>query len=201
MTPDITLYFSRHSRAFVPRWLLEELATPYRVEEVRLDRGEHKAAGYRRLNPMGKVPALTDGAAVVSENPAICLLLADRYGYGTLAPRIEEAARGAYLKWMVFATAVFEPAVYLDEPQDEASARGRGWGRRADALGAIVAAVEAGPWLLGERFSAADVMLGGLLSVALYNKRIPDPPRALADYDARLAARPAYRRALEATFG
>lgn len=69
MRPDVTLYFCKYSRAFVPRWLLEELAIPYRVSSVRIHRGEHKAPGYRRLNPMGKVPALTDGQAVVSENP------------------------------------------------------------------------------------------------------------------------------------
>jgi glutathione S-transferase len=201
MTADITLYFCKYSRAFIPRWLLEELAISYRVEMVRIDRHEQKSPDYLRLNPMGKVPTLTDGETVVSENPAICLLLADRYGYGTLAPRIDDAARGAYLKWMVFATAVFEPAVYLDEPQDDVSASGRGWGKRADALGAMADAVSAGPWLLGDRFSAADVMLGGLLSIALFNKRIADPPPQLATYDARLAERPAYRRATEATFG
>jgi glutathione S-transferase len=115
--PDITIYFCKRTRAFVPRWLLEELGVPYRVKPIRLDRREHKAAWFRRINPMGKVPALTDGEAVVSETPAICLLLADRYGMGTLAPTIDDPARGAYLRWMVFATAVFEPAVYLDEPQ------------------------------------------------------------------------------------
>jgi len=67
---------------------------------------------------MGKVPALTDGEVVVSENPAICLYLADRYSYGTLAPYIEEPIRGAYLRWMVFSTAVFEPAIYAADPDD-----------------------------------------------------------------------------------
>ena len=73
-------------------------------------RGAPKPPGYDRLNPHGQVPTLTVGEAVVSEGPAICIFLADRYGYGTLAPRIEEAARGAYLKWLVYATAVLEPA-------------------------------------------------------------------------------------------
>lgn len=201
MTPDIALYFSKYSRAFIPRWLIEELGIPYRIKTVLLARREQKAAGYLHLNPMGKVPTLIDGEAVVSENPAICLLLADRYGYGTLAPTIDQAARGPYLKWMVFATSVFEPAVYLDDPQDDLSTSGRGWGKRADAIGAIADAVSSHPWLLGDCFSAADVMLSGLLSIALFNKRIVNPPQALLAYDARLAARPAYRRAAEATFG
>jgi len=201
VTPDITLYFCKRTRAFVPRWLLEEIGIPYRTATVRLDRGEHKTAQFRQVNSMGKVPALTDGDGVVSETPAICLLLADRYAPGTLAPAIEDEDRGAYLRWMVFATAVFEPAIYLDEPQDEASASGRGWGRRADVLAAIETALAAGPYLLGQRFTAADVMLGGLLSIALFNHRIADPPASLIAYDRRLSARPAYRRAAQATWG
>ncbi len=86
--PDITLYFARASRAFTPLWLLEELGLPYRLKTMNLKRGDQKTAGYRRINRMGKVPALTDGETVVAENPAICLYLADRYSYGDLAPEI-----------------------------------------------------------------------------------------------------------------
>jgi glutathione S-transferase len=64
----------------------------------------------------------------VSENPAICLYLADRYGYGSLAPEIADPQRGAYLRWAVFSTAVFEPAIYLNEQPDPVAASGRGWG-------------------------------------------------------------------------
>ena len=201
MTPDITLWFSKYSRAFVARWLLEELGIPYQVETVDLRRDEQKSPAFLAINPMGKIPALRDGETIVSENPAIALLLADRYGYGTLAPGIEEVARGAYLRWMVFATAVLEPAIYNNEPQDRASASGRGWGRREDVIRTLDETLAAGPWLLGDQFSAADIVLGGLLSVALFNKRIADPPASLVAYDARLAARPAYARAAEASFG
>jgi glutathione S-transferase len=79
--------------------------------------------------------------------------------------------------------------------KDDVSASGRGWGKRADALAAIDAAVGDGTWLLGARFTAADVMLGGLLSIALVNHRIVEPPDALIAYDRRLSARPAHRRA------
>jgi len=201
MTPYITLWFSKYSRAFVARWLLEELGVPYRVETIDLRRGEQKSSGFLAINSMGKIPALRDGDAVVSENPAIALLLADRYAYGTLAPRIEEAARGAYLRWMVFATAVLEPAIYNDEPQDAKSASGRGWGLRKDVIWILDDALATGPWLLGDQFSAADIVLGGLLSIALFNNRIAAPPTSLTAYDMRLAARPAYVRAAEASFG
>lgn len=198
---DITLYFARASRAFVPLWLLEELGLPYRLKRLNLRRGDQKTRPYVALNPMGKVPTLTDGEAVITENPAICLYLADRYGYGTLAPRIEAAERAAYLRWTVFATAVAEPSIYSDEPQDPVSASGRGWGDKASVLAALRQALTPGPWLLGETFSAADVMLGALLSIALFNNRIPDPPAELTAYAARLGERPAFKRAAETTWG
>ena len=198
---DITLYFARASRAFVPLWLLEELGLPYRLKRLNLRRGDQKTRPYVALNPMGKVPTLTDGEAVITENPAICLYLADRYGYGALAPRIEAAERAAYLRWMVFATAVAEPSIYSDEPQDALSASGRGWGDKASVLAALDQALTPGPWLLSETFSAADVMLGSLLSIALNNHRIPDPPARLAAYAARVGERPAFRRAAGMTWG
>jgi glutathione S-transferase len=196
---DITLYFSLASRSFTPRWLLEELGVPYRVQTVDLRERAQKRPDYLRINPMGKVPALTDGAVVVTENPAICLYLADRYGYGRLAPLIEAPERGPYLRWMVFSTAVVEPAVYLHEPPDPDAASGRGWGDFDTVMRVLRHAVTPGPWLLGEAFSAADVMLGSILSIALLNGRIPDDP-ILKAYDRRLAARDAYQRAAAATW-
>jgi len=198
---DIILYFARASRAFVPLWLLEELGLPYRLKRLNLKRGDHKTRPYVALNPMGKVPTLTDGQAVITENPAICLYLADRYAYGSLAPRIEAAERAPYLRWMVFATAVAEPSIYSDEAQDPIAASGRGWGDKASVLAALKQALTPGPWLLGETFSAADVMLGSLLSIAFVQKRIPDPPEELSAYVARLGERPAFQRAAEMSWG
>ncbi|HEY4028764.1 MAG TPA: glutathione S-transferase family protein [Caulobacteraceae bacterium] len=198
---DITLYFARATRAFVPLWLLEELGLPYRLKRLNLKRGDQKTRPYVALNPMGKVPTLTDGQAVLTENPAICLYLADRYGYGTFAPLIEAPGRAAYLRWTVFATAVAEPSIYADEPQDPIAASSRGWGDKASVISALKQALTPRPWLLGETFSAADVMLGSLLSIALFNKRIPEPPEEFVAYVARLGERPAFRRAAEMTWG
>jgi len=199
-TPQVTLYFAPATRSFTPRWLLEELGVSYRVQLVDLGKCEQKSPQYLQINRMGKVPALTDGDVVVSESPAICIYLADRYSYGELAPKIDDPARGSYLRWMVFSTAVFEPAIYLSESQDPAAASGRGWGSRAAVLSTIEEGLASGPFLLGERFSAADVMLGSLLSIALFNRRIPDTSRALVEYERRLAARPSYERAAQATW-
>lgn len=157
---DITLYFAPASRAFTPLWLLEELALPYMVETIDLRKGEQKSPDYLQVNPMGKVPALRDGNVTVSESPAICIYLADRYSLGHMAPTLDDPQRGAYLRWMVFSTAVFEPAIYLPESDDPRAASVLGWGERRRVLDVLDAALSEGPWLLGENFSAADVMLG-----------------------------------------
>ena len=198
-TPDITLYFALASRGFTARWMLEELGLPYRVEMLDLRKGDQKKPGYLAINPMGKVPALTDHGVAVTENPAICLYLADRYGYGTLAPKIEDEARGAYLRWCVFATAVFEPGVYLRDAADPVASSGRGWGDYETVTGVMEQILAQGPWLLGETFSAADVVLGSLLSVALFNKRLPETP-VLGAYNERISGREAYKRAAAATW-
>ena len=195
--PDITLYASVASRSFTARWMLEELGVPYRVHSVDIRNGEQKAPDYLRLNPMGKVPALTDGAAVVTETAAICLYLADRYGYGVLAPKVEAADRAAYLRWAVFSTAVLEPAYQtrtLGLPAYQ-----HGWGDLDSALRTVRQALEPGPWLLGASFTAADVALGATLTVGLFTKQIPEDP-VLKAYNAHLAARPAYQAASAATW-
>jgi len=191
----IRLFFSVATRSFVPLWLLEELGTPYEIVDTDIRAGRNKAPDYLRINPMGKVPALDDNGAIVSEVPAICLYLADRYGYGALAPEIDDRLRGPYLKWCVFATAVFEPATYLP-PSSGKDAVSIGWGNRETALNMLEAALTPGPWLLGERFSVADIVLGGLFAIAYFNKLV-DPRPAFAAYNARLSARPAFQRAAE----
>lgn len=191
----LVLHASRFSRSFIAFWMLEELGVPYETEFHDLRERAHKLPGYLAINPMGKVPALVDGGVVITETPAICLHLADRYGYGRLAPKIEEPDRGAYLRWMVFSTAVFEPAAWLPDAEEPS---GVGWGRKADMLTALEGALSPGPFILGDRFSAADVMLGGVVAIALFNKQIPETG-LLTDYNARIQDRPACRRALALT--
>lgn len=198
--PEITLYSAPASRSFAPRWLLEELGLPYEVKTLNLRKGEQKSPDYLKINSMGKVPALTDGDVVVSESPAICMYLADRYALGELAPALDAPQRGSYLRWMIFSTAVLEPATYLEQDDDPVAATGRGWGSRARMLQALDEALASGPWLLGDRFSAADVMLGAVLSIALFNRRFAAPAESLTRYAARLEERPAFMRAARATW-
>ena len=195
----ITLYHSPASRAFTAYWMLEELGVPFRVRNIDIKAGEQKAAEYLRLNPSGKVPTLTDGEVVVSETPAIAIYLADRYGYGTLAPRIEDSARGAYLKWMVFSTAVVDPVATLHQQKIDLPGFNAGFGTFADMVRVVSDVLETREYLLGNRFTAADVVLGGTLARLLYQGVLPEVP-ALLDYRDRLTQREAFHRAADATW-
>ena len=195
----ITLYHSPASRAFIAYWLLEEIGVPFDVVTIDIAKGEQKSPDYLKLNPAGKVPTLTDGKVVVSENPAIAIYLADRYSYGQLAPKIEDPDRGAYLKWMVFSTAVLDPVATLHQQHIDLPGGATSFGSFDDLLPVLAAGLEGRKWLLGSRFSAADVMLGGAVSWLMYRKVLPEHP-ALVDYNARLTARPAYHRAADATW-
>lgn len=195
---EIVLHYSVASRSLTALWMLEELGLAYRLVDRDLRSKKNRAPDYLRLDPLGRVPTLQIGQAVVSENPAICIYLADRYGYASLAPRIEDADRGAYLKWMVFATAELEPATALAKARiDFGSGGPPPWGPGWDCDGvvdALVQALEGRDYILGGRFSAADVMLGSAISVRLFTGMLPREP-ALVAYDARLEARPARRPA------
>jgi glutathione S-transferase len=192
---QIVIYRALASRAFPVLWCLEELGLDYRSEIISL-KDWRRPEALLRLAPSGKVPALVDGDVVVSEAPACCLYLADRYGAGGLAPRLEEADRGPYLKWMIWSTAVLEPARELQlttitpPPNDW----GVGWPAWEKVLDELSAAVSDRDWLLGDRFSAADVMVGAVMSIGLFCGMIPKLP-ALVAYDERLSARPANQRA------
>jgi glutathione S-transferase len=190
--PDITLYRGIATRAVSTLWMLEELGVAYR--SVIIDRKAPRTPEFLAINPTGMVPALTDGAAVVTEGPAICLYLADLYGSGTLAPRIDDPRRGAYLSWLVYATAQIEPARRL--PSGGATETRGHWGGGWQTLDAVVTRLDGAlrnqPWLLGDDFTAADVMVGATIVVSLVTGELPAHPTLVA-YNARIAARPAFQ--------
>jgi glutathione S-transferase len=195
----IVLYHSPASRAFTAYWMLEELGVPFTVETVDIRKGDQKKPAYLKLNPAGKVPTLTDGEAVVSENPAIAIYLADRYGYGTLAPKIDDIERGPYLKWMVYSSAVVDPVATLHEQKIDLPGYSFSFGAFDDMVRVLSGVLKDRKYLLGARFSAADVVLGGTLSRLLYQKVLPQDP-VLMDYNSRLTERPAFQRASDATW-
>jgi len=191
----VTFFHSPHSRSGITRSLLEELNAPYDLVVLDLQRGEQRTSDYLAINPMGKVPAVRHHGVLITEQPAVMLYLADAFPDAGLAPTKDDPLRGAYLRWMVFYGSCFEPAL-LDRSLERAPApqMACGYGDYDSVLNTLTAQLERGPWLLGERFTAADVLWGGALKWALMFKLVPDM-EVLRGYAERVAARPAMRRA------
>jgi len=196
---EIVLYHSVASRAVIALWLLHELSLPFRLENTDIRTAKTKTPAYLALNPMGKVPTLKDGDVIVTENPAICLYLADKYAYGRLTPKIDDPRRGAYLRWSVFATSVLDPTINLPVSSDPKDAYHRGWGAFDAVVETVEKALTPGPYLLGDWFTAADVIFGGVFAFGMFSQRIPSKPIFTAYYD-RLNARDAFKRAAERTW-
>jgi len=194
----VTLFHTPQTRSTGVLTLLEELGAPYRLELLNQTKEEHLAPAYRAINPMGKVPALRDAAGgIVTEQVAIFLHLADLFPEAGLAPSLGDPLRGPYLRWMVFYAASFEPAVV-----DRALAREPGkramspYGDFDTVIDTVTAALAKGPFLLGERVSAADILWGTALGWTTGFKLVPERPEIMA-YVRRIADRPAVKRAQE----
>lgn len=200
---SLTLYFVPATRSTRPRWLLEELGVPYELVQLDPALGETKTAGYRDIHPLGHVPALRDGDQVLLESAAICMHLADRFPDKGLAPVPGTAARGRYYQWILFAmTTVEPPLVTIFEnrtgrrahPPEVLEAT---QGRLKEVAAVVETALGDAPFILGQDFSAADVVLGATLSWGLRMKVLDGFPRISA-YAARLMERPAARVAFGA---
>ena len=190
----LTLHYHPYSRAAGTLWALEEAGVPYELKVVDIMKGAQKQPEFLAINPMGKLPTLVDGDVVVTESAAIALYLADRYAAGRLAPALDDPRRGTYLRWSFFAPSVIEPAVMAKGAGWEVKEVSAGWGNHASMMAAAESALAKGPFLLGEDFSMADVVFGGLLRFLMLFKQIEARPIFTA-YVERLNARPAYQRA------
>jgi glutathione S-transferase len=195
--PRLKLYHAAPSRSSTALWMLEELGEPFSIEILKLRNGDQRKPAYLAINPMGKVPALVDGDTVVSEVSAICCYLADAYPKAGLAPAIHDHARGPYLKWLFYAPSCVEPAMIdkaLDRPP--APRTTAGWADFDTVIAVLREATgNAAPYLLGGKFSAADVVIGSLLRWGMQFKLLPVLPEFDA-YVARLKDRPALQRQL-----
>lgn len=187
---SIVLHHHPYSRAATVVWMLEETGVPYTLEYIDLMAGQQKTPAVRALNGMGKLPILVDGEAVVAETAAIGLYLADRYALGRLAPALDDPARGPYLRWCLYAPSVIEPGCAAHAAKWEFRPSNVGWGSYETMLETLGQALEPGPWLLGDRFTMADVVLGATLRYMLRFKMIDALP-VLSAYIDRLSARPA----------
>jgi glutathione S-transferase len=191
----IIFYHSPQSRSEGTHTLLEELGADYEMRRLNLKEGEQRRPEYLAVNPMGKVPAIVHAGALVTEQPAIFLYLADLYPEAGLAPAISDPLRGPYLRWMVFYAASFEPAL-MDRARkvDPGPASSSPYGDFDTMLGTLTAQLEQGPYLLGERFTALDVLWGTALAWTTMFGMVPATPRIQA-YIERVTSRPAAQRA------
>jgi glutathione S-transferase len=188
-------YYNPHSRAAVVHWMLEELGVPYETHVLRFDKGENKSPEFLAINPMGKVPTIKHGDVVVTEGAAICTYLADAFPAAGLAPAIGDPRRGPYLRWLFFSGSCLEPATWDHALKREPGKPSMmGYGTFEDTLNAAAGAVSAGPYILGDKFTAVDVVLGSGLMYGMQFGIIPARPEFTA-YTDRLKARPAYQRA------
>jgi len=196
----ITLYHAPRTRSVRVRWLLEELALPYALETVTFN----PDGSFGQATPLGKLPVIEDDDTVICESGAILEYILERYGHGRLAPSIGSPDRGRFLQWMHFAESTayspLSPLIWhgfyrrnADQfPEVMADARMRS----AAALDFAERSIGSGPYLLGETFTAADIMLAFTLfaaqTVGVLDQRFPQ----LSEYLARLQQRPAYLRAI-----
>ena len=192
----LTFYHASPSRSSIVLWMLEELGEPYDIHLLRLTKGENREPAYLAINPMGKVPAIRHGDTIITEAAAICTYLADEFPAARLNVPIGSPQRGVYLKWLFFGPSCIEPAVTdRAAPRKEEARRGMlGYGDFDTTMNTVAAAVAQGPWLLGEQFTAADVIIGAHIRYGMMFKMIPERPEFTA-YAGRIAARPAAQRA------
>jgi glutathione S-transferase len=192
----LTLYHASPSRSSIVRWMLEEIGEPYDIRLLNLMEGDQQKPDYLAVNPMGKVPALKHGDVVVTEAAAICTYLADEFPRAHLNVPIGDPRRGLYLKWLFFGPGCVEPAIAdrafprKEEPRRSAL----GYGDFDTVMNVLAKAVAKGPFLMGEQFTAADVVIGSTLRWGSMFNLLPKRPE-FVDYVARLETRPALKRA------
>lgn len=198
----IKLYHAPMTRSVRVRWLLEELGLPYELETI--DFVPPAKGFFSQKTPLGKLPVIEDDGAVICESGAIVEYILERYGEGRLGPPVGSPGRGAFLQWIHFAEGTVYPPLgtivwhtfYRQDaakiPEVIEDARGRA----GSALTFLSQQMGGSQWVLGEEFSAADIMLGYALAIARFVK-VLDDFEPLGAYLERLEARPAYQRATE----
>jgi glutathione S-transferase len=196
------LYYAPQTRAGRVRWLLEELEVPYTLERLDLKARTNRTPEYLAIHPHGAVPTLVDGDVTLIESAAILLYLADKYIERGLAPPLQSPERGAYYQWIVYAMVTAEKpgldylahTVRLPEERPDPKVAEEARARFAEVARFVEGALAGHEYLVGDRFSAADVVMGSVMIVARIAGLLADYPN-LAAYAKRLGDRPASKRA------
>lgn len=191
------LYWAPQTRSTRALWMLEEAGVSYERQLVDIQDPERNDTDeFLDASPMGKVPALVDGDVRMSESAAICLYLADRYATGTLAPAVDDPARGRFLYWLMYTPAVIEPSMSEKFHGVESNRYRSGWGDFDLMIETLQKGIEGRDWIMGKTFTAADVMLGSSVVFMRMFDMLPASD-TLSGYAERCLSRPAYKRALE----
>lgn len=190
----ITLFHRPKTRSTRFIFLLEELEAPYEIRRVTTRTREGGALDPANPHPHGKVPAISDDGAIVFESPAIALYLTDKFTKNRLGPLVGERDRGAYLSWLCYYTGVLEPAFMSKFMNVEVPRGTAGWVVVEEAMTAVGKLLSSGPYILGEHFSAADVLYGTTFAMFAQSPMMPKSA-AIDDYVRRIVTRPAFIRA------
>jgi glutathione S-transferase len=193
-TDTITLFHSPNTRSTGALTLLEELGVPYRLHVLNMHAGEQRQPAYLAINPMGKVPAILHGDVLVTEQVAIYLYLADLFPQAELAPGLNDRRRGPYLRWMAFYGACFEPAM-VDKAmkREPGSPKMSPYGDFDTVVSTLSAQLDDRPYMVGQEFSALDVLWGTSLQWMTAFGLLPATP-AITAYLDRVTNRPAFLR-------
>jgi len=190
----VTLFHAPNTRSSGALTLLEELGAEYDLHVLNFKKAEQLDPAYLAVNPMGKVPAVKHGDALVTEQVAVFLYLADLYPEAGLTPAIGDPLRGPYLRWMAFYGSCFEPALVDRALKREPAPRGMSpYGDYDTTVKAVTDQLASGTWMLGERITAADVLWGTALTWTTGFKLVPLTPVIQAYID-RWNARPSVAR-------
>lgn len=194
MSAELVFYTNPMSRGRMVRWMLEETGVSYRTEILEYGKSM-KAAEYLAVNPLGKVPAIRHGAAVITETAAICAYLADAFPEAGLAP--PPAQRAAYYRWLFFFSGPLEAVIInralgFEVPDDKRMMAG--YGGFEQMMDIVEQALSGSPYIAGDTFSAADVYCGSQVGFGLQFGSMEKRP-AFVDYWKRISDREAYRRA------
>ncbi|MEZ5474727.1 MAG: glutathione S-transferase family protein [Steroidobacteraceae bacterium] len=193
----ITLFHSPQTRSTSALALLEELSAPYTLHPLNMKAGEQRQSAFLAINPMGKVPAVLHGDALITEQGAITIYLADLFPEASITPALTDPLRGPYLRWLVFYGSCFEPALLDKAMKRDAGRQGTSpYGDYDTTVKTVVDQLAKGHWLLGERFTAADVLWGTALTWTTGFGMVEAVPPIKAYID-RWNARPSVKKVAE----
>jgi glutathione S-transferase len=190
----ITLYYSPQTRATGARVLLEELGAPYDLHVLNMKAGEQRQPDYLAINPLGKVPAIRHGEALVTEQVAVFIYLADLFPQAGLTPALDDPRRGPYLRWIAYYGSSFEPALIDKFMKREAAPVGQSPYADYDTmLSTLESQLDKGPYLLGEKMTAADILWGIAFNWTMMFGIVPRKD-VFVDYAERITSRPLFKQ-------